>query len=174
MKITKQHLRRIIRESIRSSLLETYNEQDRQKYRSKVENLLSDQKVDSFRIGLSLIDAMADKDPDFANELLVVMSIKGREFQNQLTSRADGIYHGPKDPNERHAWKKARAGAPGARQLVQQDQTDAEAVSLEMEQLSSILSDATYLQNKIQYEIATDKPFNFKDKKAQQRFGRKA
>ena len=157
MKITKRQLRRIIREAVRSNLLESYEESEKQQYAAKIDTLLSDGTPDSYRIVLSIIDAMADKDPDFANELIFQMSMAHKDLTQEHMKKSDLIYHGPRDPNERLAWKKARAGAPGARQLIQKDEQAAEELGDQMAELDIIMGSAMDLANQIQWEMQTGK-----------------
>ena len=157
MKITRSQLRRIIKEAVRSNLLESYEESEKQQYSAKIDTLLADGTPDSYRIALSIIDAMADKDPDFANEMIYQMSKAFKDLTQKNMEKADLIYHGPRDPNERHAWKKARAGAPGAMKLIQKDERDAEELGDQMTELDIIMGDAMDLANQIQWEQQTGK-----------------
>ena len=159
MKITKTQLRRIIIKTARANLVETYNKDDKLQYSTKIESLLDEKTVDAYRIAFSFIDAMADKDPGFANQLVAQMSRMGMVFQRELTKKADLLYHGPRNPDEKHAWRKARSYPQlSAKQLIKQDQLQVEDLSSEMEELSQILSDAMDLTIKLQEEL-TGKPF---------------
>ena len=79
--------------------------------------------------------------------LLILDSLKKSEL----------IYNGPKDSHEREEWKAARAGAPGARQLIQKDEQDAEELGSHMAELDIIMGDAMDLANQIQWEMQTGK-----------------